>query len=111
MLGKIIRDGEEYAEAAIWANENGARIVEIEPDDEGRRFKVEKIEPEDDEIKALEIITLHNFLRSTDWIVIKLAEDQITGRKGDDLDKYSHALEERAAARARLNELEKENEK
>lgn len=105
----IIRDDEEYPEAAIWSDQNGARIVEIEPDDDGRRFKIEKIEPSDDEIKALDIITLKNFLKSTDWIVIKLMEDQITGKKVDDLEKYRNELDERAAARARLNELEGNN--
>lgn len=103
---EIIRDGDGYAEAAIWADENGARIDEIEPDDKGRRFKIVKIEPDTDEIKALEIITLKNFLNSTDWIVIKLIENQITGIKGDDLEKYRKELSDRAAARERINELE-----
>lgn len=52
MLDKIIREGDEYTAAAILANENGSRIVEIEPDEKGRRFKIVKNEPSDDEIKA-----------------------------------------------------------
>ena len=51
MIGQIFHDDDSYSEKAVWANENNARIVEIEPDGDGRRFTVEALpEPTPEEL-------------------------------------------------------------
>ena len=109
-IGDIIRkNGGMYAEAAIWCNENAAKIREIEADQAGRRFIIEKNEESDEEKKAATINALKFYLLKTDWIVVKISEKSLTKEeKGvdEDLKKYADILAERARARERINELE-----
>ncbi|MBQ1777756.1 MAG: hypothetical protein IIZ93_06295, partial [Acidaminococcaceae bacterium] len=58
--GYIFRDGDDYPEIAAWCNANRCRIVEITPDDEGRRFEiVETPQKSLDEAKADKIAELN----------------------------------------------------
>lgn len=58
--GYIFRDDGDYPEVAAWCNANGCYIVEITPDDDGRRFEIEKIPQKSlDEAKADKIADLN----------------------------------------------------
>ena len=54
--GYVFREGDDYPEVASWCNANGCYIVEITPDDDGRRFEIVKIPPKSlDEAKTEKI--------------------------------------------------------
>lgn len=75
MIDKIIREGDEYTVAAIWANENGAVLEEIEPENGKRRFQVKAIpEPTAEDLKKARIAELQNYLNATDWYAVRFAE-------------------------------------
>jgi len=68
----------------------------VESDDKKIIFETEKI-----------INEKKGFLSSTDWIVVKIAEIQLSGEQIDEmLIKYSDILEERKSARMFINENE-----
>lgn len=111
-IGDII-DINEYTEAAAWCNSNGARLAELDQKDGARRFVIEKDEKSDAEKKKEQIDALKFYLRDTEWIVMKILEKKLSGdEKGaeEDLKKYADVLEQRQAARRRIEE-EKDVEK
>ena len=112
-IGDVINT-EQFTEASLWCNANGARLAELDQKDGARRFVIEKDEKSDDE-KKKENIDAHKFyLSNTDWIIVKIAEKKLSGDdKGaeDYLKKYADTLAQRAAARRWIDEAEKENEK
>jgi hypothetical protein len=60
------------------------------------------------EIQA-EIASIKDFLTSTDWILVKIAEYEILGLDTDALKtEYYATLEDRNAKRARIDDLEEE---
>ena len=68
-------DGKLYAETAIWCNENGAVLEEIESKNGVRRFKVVPVPEETDEEKRkFRIAELQDFLDMTDWYAVRFAE-------------------------------------
>ena len=95
-------DGRLYAETAIWCNENGAALEEIEPENGVRRFKVVPVpEPTEEELKAIRIAELQNYLDATDWYAVRFAE---TGVAVPDAVKAK-----RKAAREEISRLRDEN--
>ena len=107
-IGDIIR-ANDFTEAALWANANGARLEERDLDHAGRRFEIVKDEKTKDEKTKEEIDGIKEYLRATDYVVIKIAEKTLNkDEKGidDDVKKYSDILAERSRARDRINELE-----
>lgn len=42
-IGKIFKDNAEYDNIAKYCNDHNLRIVEIEPDTEGRRFQIQAL--------------------------------------------------------------------
>ena len=86
-----------YTEGAIWCNENNAMIEAVD----GEYVIVEIPQPTEEELKQARIAELKAKLADTDYIVIKLAEDAASRSE------YAKELEQRAAWRAEINELEK----
>ena len=102
-LNDIITDenGNVYASAAVWCNENKAVLQEIEAKDNIRRFKVVPVpDATDDERNALRISELQNYLNGTDWYAVRFAE---TGVEIPDEIKA-----ERQAAREEISRLRDE---
>ena len=76
-INDIITDeiGSVYAETALWCNENGAMLEEIEQEGDVRRFKVVPVpEPTEEERNAFRIAELQNRLNETDWYAVRFAE-------------------------------------
>lgn len=76
-IGDIItnENPETYIDTAIWCNENGAVLEEIEAKDGVRRFKVVPVPEETDEEKReFRIAELQDFLDLTDWYAVRFAE-------------------------------------
>lgn len=99
-INDIITDeiGKIYAETAIWCNENGAVLEEIEPENGVRRFKVVPVPEETDEEKRkFRIAELQNYLAATDWYAVRFAE---TG-----VDVPEDVKAERQAAREEISRL------
>ena len=58
--GYIFHEGDDYPEIAAWCNANGCYIVEITPDDDGRRFEIVEIPQKSlDEAKADKITEIN----------------------------------------------------
>ena len=55
-IGDIVNES-EYTDAAVWCNANNAKMDELEPDENGRRFQIveipEPLPPTYDEVKQL----------------------------------------------------------
>lgn len=49
-VGDIFNLDSEYSVRANYCNQNGLTIVELEPDEQGRRFQIQKIEPTQKEL-------------------------------------------------------------
>ena len=101
-LNDIITDenGSVYADAAVWCNQNGAMMEEIEPLEKEveekyyemtddlvevektrtvkktfRRFKVVPVpEPTAAETRSARVAELENYLNATDWYAVRYAE-------------------------------------
>lgn len=104
-INDIITDeiGSVYAETAIWCNENGAMLEEIEPEGDVRRFKVVPVPaPTEEERNAFRIAELQNRLSATDWYAVRYAE---TGVEIPDEIKA-----ERQAAREEISRLRESGE-
>ncbi len=81
--------------------QDGYTINEIEPVNGKRMFEVVKIpEPSADIIKAQEIAKLKEYLASTDYVVIKIAEGVATK------EEYADVIAERVRARERIRSFE-----
>lgn len=89
------KSGEYYA-AARWCNENNYHIEE-----QGNYYAVVKNpEPTQEEINAQRIAELKELLKSTDYVVIKIAEGAATA------EDYADVIAQRQAWRAEINRLE-----
>ena len=92
-------------EAADWCNENKKIMVEIEPENEVRRFQIqEKPEPTPEEIKQRRIAELKAQLNDTDYKIVKCSEYQLAGLELPYDIAALHA--QRQAIRDEINELE-----
>lgn len=88
---------EEYSKVAQWCNESGQYHIE----EQGEYYTVAKnAEPTEEEIKQARIAELKQKLAETDYIVIKIAEDEAT------TEEYAGVLAKRKAWRAEINELQ-----
>lgn len=92
----------EYDTAYEYVKNNNYTIKEIESLNGERRFKIVEIpQPTQKELNEQEIEMLKNYLESTDYVVIKIAEGVATA------EEYADVIAERARARATINQLGK----
>ena len=106
-INQIFRDDDDYINKASFCNENGLQIIELEADENGRRFQIIKPTLTPEEIKQNRIDELQNLLDSTDYIVTKLAEMQITNRENFDaeLSRYQSTIQNRDLWRTEIDRL------
>jgi len=106
-INQIFYDNEDYENISIYCNENGLEIVEIEPDEKGRRFQIVQPSLSINEIKQNRIQELQNLLHKTDYVVTKLAEMQITNNENfsSELARYQETIQNRVAWRSELDRL------
>lgn len=111
----IFYENDNWDEKADWCNASGKyHIEEIEPDENGRRFKIVKNpEPTAEELAQEEIYECLQYLKSTDYIASKLAEANSKYiASGDNsevialMQHYATELETRESKRVRIRELE-----
>lgn len=100
MIGEKIyknkKDLKRYTDIANWCNANGAYIV-----DQGDYYEVLLANDSDNEKAQIEIISLKDFLASTDYVVIKCYELGL-----DMSEEYPEVYKKRSDARKKINELE-----
>lgn len=101
-VGYIFYDDEDYSNKAQFCNENNLMIVEIKPDNIGRRFKIVKNELSQNEINEIEIKKLKEQLKSSDYKAIKFAEGLIGNKE------YEQIKAERQSLRDKINQLKKD---
>lgn len=106
-INQIFRDDDDYINKASFCNENGLQIIELAPDENGRRFQLVKPTLTPEEIKQNRIEELQNLLDSTDYIVTKLAEMQITNSENfaTELSRYQGTIQNRVAWRTEIDSL------
>ena len=86
---------EEYTAVAEWCNSNNYYIS-----DNGDYYDVKEVPaPTDEEVKQIRISTLKEYLASTDYKIIKIAEGSAT------IEQYADDIAERQAWRAEINAL------
>lgn len=92
---------EEYDEAYAYIKENPQYTIrENETSDGERQFQIVEIpQPSQEKLDAREVARLKQYLMSTDYVVIKIAEGVATA------EEYAEVLAERVRARARINQL------
>lgn len=62
----------EYSARAKWCNQNGKVIVEIEPDENGRRFQIQEIPvPTEEELKEMRIYEIQQRLVELDQDIVQ----------------------------------------
>lgn len=94
----------EYADLAVYCNENNCHI-----EDNGDYLEsVQNVlpEPTDEEQKQARILELKQFLTSTDYVSCKLIEAIDETELQDLKEKYKDVLKQRREARAEINKLE-----
>ena len=105
-LNKIFYEN-DYNKAFEYISKHKMTIIEIEPDENGRRFQI--VQPKVDETfqKEVRIQELQNLLDKTDYIVTKLAEMQITNNENfnSELARYQETIQNRVAWRSELDRL------
>lgn len=100
-INDVFYGDNEYAERADFCNKNNLMIVEIEPDEKGRRFQIQEIPaPTQKELNQQKIQKLKQKLEETDYQAIKFAEGQISS------DDYVFIREQRQQWRNEINKLE-----
>lgn len=106
-VNQIFYEDEDYSNKSNFCNENGLSIVEIEPDNKGRRFQIVQPVLSENEMKQNRIQELQNLLDKTDYIVTKLAEMQITNNENfnSELARYQSTIQNRVAWRSELDRL------
>lgn len=88
---------DQYSAVAEWCNESGQYHIE----EQGNYYAVVKNpEPTQEEINAQRIAELKELLKSTDYVVIKIAEGAATA------EDYADVIAQRQACRAEINRLE-----
>lgn len=101
-IGDIFRNDADYSKRADFCNQNRLMIVEIEADENGRRFQIVEIpQPTGKELAEQEIAELKQKLFDTDYQAIKFAEGLLTA------EEYAEMKAQRQAWRDRINELER----
>ena len=94
-------------ESADWCNTNQKIMVEIEPENEIRRFQIqEKPEPSEEELKQRRIAELKSQLNNTDYVVIKIAEAETIEKQNMLREHYSDVIVNRKHWREEINSLE-----
>lgn len=92
---------EEYSARADFCNQNNLVIVEIEADDNGRRFQIqEPPKPTEKELAQDRIWELKKLLYDTDYQAIKFAEGELTEAE------FAPIKEQRKAWRGEINKIE-----
>ena len=106
-INQIFRDDDDYINKASFCNENGLKIIELQPDENGRRFQIIQPTLSAEEIKQNRIDELQSLLDKTDWIVTKLAEMQITNRENfvAELSRYQNTIQNRDLWRTEIDRL------
>lgn len=106
-INLIFRDDADYINKASFCNENGLQIIELEPDEDGRRFQIIQPFLTNEEIKQNRIEELQNLLDKTDYVVTKLAEMQISNNENfsSELARYQDTIQNRVAWRSELDRL------
>ena len=99
-VNEIFYLDDKYSERAEFCNNNNLIIVEIEPDENGRRFQIQEVPlPTERELAEQEIAKLKQKLFDTDYQAIKFAEGLFTA------EEYAERKAQRQAWRDRINEL------
>lgn len=106
-INQIFRDDADYINKASFCNENGLQIIELQPDENGRRFQIIKPSLTPEEIKQNRIDELQSLLDKTDYIVTKLAEMQIMNNENfvAELSRYQNTIQNRVAWRTEIDRL------
>lgn len=113
-VGDIFKDDELYSDRARFCRDNNLTIVEIEPDEKGRRFQIVEIpKPTQKELYEQEIRELKQKLEDTDYVANKLAEANAKYIESGDkteieqlLKQYVDVLKQRKQWRERVNKLQ-----
>lgn len=101
-INDIFYEDEEYSLRAEFCNENNLLIVEIEADDNGRRFQIqEPPKPTEKELAEMRIFEIKQKLAETDYQAIKFAEGELTYAE------FAPIKAQRKAWRDEINALEK----
>ena len=100
---------EEYDEAYAYIKENPEYTIrENETSDGERQFQIVEIpQPSQEKLNAQEVAQLKQYLMSTDYVIIKLAESTDESEKQEMLAKYDEIIIKRKEARQKINKLEK----
>lgn len=98
---------EQYSNAIKVLNELNADIIEIEPNENGRRFQIVQSTVEEISQKENRKQVLQNLLYNTDYIVTKLTEMQFTNNENfsSELARYQDTIQNRVAWRSELDNL------
>lgn len=71
-VNEIFYFDNEYSARAKWCNQNGKVIVEIEPDENGRRFQIQEIPaPTEEELKEMRIREIQQRLTELDQDIVQ----------------------------------------
>ena len=106
-INQVFYEDKDYPNKSQFCNENGLIIIEIEPDENGRRFQIVQPTIQETEMKEIRISELQNLLGKTDYIVTKLAEMQITNNENfsSELARYQDTIQNRVVWRSELDRL------
>lgn len=105
MIGQIIYDDENYSQVAEWCNNNNCRLIEIEPDEKGRRFQVVENVVDDKFEKRLELNEVLTKLQETDYITNKIVEADTEEERAEIRQEYAEMLAQRKQWRLRASDL------
>ena len=103
----IFYENDNWDEKADWCNASGKyHIQEIEPDENGRRFKIVKNpEPTAEELAQEELYEILDNLSATDYIANKLIEAETEQEREQIRQEYTETLAQRRIWRNRASEL------
>lgn len=103
----IFYENDNWDEKADWCNASGKyHIEEIEPDENGRRFKIVKNpEPTAEELAQEELDILLYNLKNTDYIANKLIEAETEQEREQIRQQYAETLAQRRIWRNRASDL------
>ena len=100
-INQIFRDDDDYINKASFCNENGLQIIELAPDENGRRFQIVKPSLTPEEIKQNQMNELKQQLADMDYKTSKYVDGEYTQ------EEWAKIVAERKAIRERIRELEK----
>ena len=99
----IFYEDTEYSQRADWCNNSGKyHIEEIEPDENGRRFKIVRNPEPTIQQQLWEIL---DNLANTDYIANKLIEAETEQERAEIRAEYAETLAQRRVWRNRASEL------